>query len=184
MLTKQLHGADRAEEEDGGHLSWLPPTSPRAVPRFISETPIEQNLVPLAVNPKRSATPTVNVYSQRDAVALGRLKTAWSLRGSVFDFKHMHTYIHTHIHTYIHTYMHIYMHTYIHIWGWVNTPCCRGAPPPSVTNPCRAGFVTNLCRTALLYDGTCCASRVAKTHLCYKLCRARGAPALLQSRRF
>ena len=36
------------------------------------------------------------------------------------------------------------------IWPWVNTPCCRGAPPPSVTNPCRAGFVSNPCRAALL----------------------------------
>ena len=58
----------------------------------------------------------------------------------------------------------------------------RGAtPPPSVTNPCRAGFVSNLCRAELLHDGPCRASLVL---LCYKLCRARGAPALLQSRRF
>ena len=27
------------------------------------------------------------------------------------------------------------------IWPWVNTPCCRGAPPPSVTNPCRAALL-------------------------------------------
>ena len=59
-----------------------------------------------------------------------------------------------------------------------------GPHPPSVTNPCRAGFVSNLCRAALLYDGPCRASLVAKTDLCYKLGRARGALALLQSRRF
>ena len=57
-------------------------------------------------------------------------------------------------------------------------------PPPSVSNPCRAGFVSNLCHAAVLYDGPCRVGLVAKTRLCYKLCRARGAAALLQSRRF
>ena len=63
-------------------------------------------------------------------------------------------YIPTYI--YIHThYIYTCTHAYIHIWIY--------------DGPCRA---------------PCRASLVAKTRFCYILCRARGAPALLHTRRF
>ena len=68
---------------------------------------------------------------------------------------------------------------YIYIYIWMGMGVVAGPhptpPTPPVTNPCRTGFVSNLCRTALLYDGPCRTSLVAKTLLVTNFV-ARGAP--------
>ena len=92
---------------------------------------------------------------------------------------HRYTYLSTYLPIYLSLYLSIYLRLsiYIYIWGMGQYPVLsRGPTPPAVTNPCRAGFVTNLCRAAMPHDGPCRASIVAKKTIFVTNFVAQGAP--------